>query len=264
MAPRRGPHPAERFADPVELYDLCHAWMDHPRRGAQLRERLLVHGLCPDGRVLEGACGTGLWLAPFAPHHSLAGFDLHAPSLQRARQRLPGARLFQADLADFRVEEPQDLVLLLLGCAAYLPSQALSGLARASFLTLRPGGLVALEPYISPEQFENGRPEQLIIDTPHLKLVRQVVPRRLTDPHNPSQEWIELEFHHLLSATNFGPRLITTRDRLYLRSPEIAEQAFLEAGFEYLGHEPGVLSDQRLAVFRRPASQSGEFSAEPR
>ncbi len=64
-------------------------------------------------RLLEPACGTGRLVAELAARsYRMTGFDLSRPSLGYLRRRLARrgleARVFEADMADFRLPRPVD------------------------------------------------------------------------------------------------------------------------------------------------------------
>ena len=238
------PAAAARFAEPAALYDLCHQWIDHRGVAAQIEAALLAAGV-PDGaRLLEVCCGTGLWLAALPARYDRLGFDLDPKSLAVARARLPDARLFEADLSDWRVEEPVDVVLAIFGALAYLSDQALPAGVAAIHAALRPGGLLVAEPWVAPEELQAHKPELLTLDTPHLKLSRQVLPER-------RGREVHLRFHHLLTASGLPPRLIVTEDRLHLRTATELHQALRRGGFRLEAELQGTGPDRQIGLWRR-------------
>ncbi len=73
--------------------------------------------------VCDAACGTGLllyWLRQNGSEAKLAGFDLSPEMLERARRRLPGARLRVGDLREFPLQGPFDLVTCVYDSLNYL------------------------------------------------------------------------------------------------------------------------------------------------
>lgn len=238
--------PAARFAEPIELYDLCHQWVDHAAHGARMAEALRAAGLPEGATVLEGACGTGLWLSALGPGWRRAGFDLDRDSLSRAQARIPDGRFFEADLADWRVERPVDAVLLVFGALAYVPDAALAGAAACVAQALAPGGVALVEPWVAPADFQPGRPQLVVVDTPYLKVCRQVLPRRDGDA-------AVLDFHHLITAAGLPPRLVRTTDRLVLRDDAVLDAALQGAGLHLEDRIPGTMPGRTMGLWRRPA-----------
>ena len=107
------------------------------------------------GAVLELCCGSGRLLVPLAEAgQRLVGVDASGPMLAIARRKLAAAgpavagraRLVQADLREFRLDQQFDLVLIAVKSFAYLTERAeqLAALRRV-YEHLRPGGLLALD-----------------------------------------------------------------------------------------------------------------------
>jgi SAM-dependent methyltransferase len=75
-----------------------------------------LHGLIekhhPEARtLLELACGTGSVLKQLQPHYEVAGSDLSGKMLELAAQKVPQARLFQADMSRVSLGQSFDVVL---------------------------------------------------------------------------------------------------------------------------------------------------------
>ncbi|WP_162251716.1 PIG-L family deacetylase [Cellulomonas sp. Root137] len=80
------------------------------------RKRALTLAALPDarfGRVLEVGCGIGVLTAQLAERaDDLLAVDVSAAAVERARERVPGARVEVADIASRVPEGPFDLVVL--------------------------------------------------------------------------------------------------------------------------------------------------------
>ena len=239
--------PAARFADPVELYDLCHQWVDHARHGARVAAFLRDLGVPVGGAVIEAACGTGLWLAALGPRWERGGFDLHASSLSRARTRVPHGTFWQADLADWAPAAPVEAVLCLFGALAYVPEAQLDAAAACLADALAPGGVALVEPWVRPDEFVAGQPQQVVVDTPWLKVCRQVLPRREGDQ-------AVLAFHHLVSGPGLPPALVRSEDRLWLRDDARLAAALTHAGLREAGAIEGTMPGRQITAWRARSS----------
>lgn len=121
---------------------------DVTRRGTLVDRELAVAalGIRPGDRVIDFACGTGLNLPLLraAGAADIVGVDLAEPMLERARPRVPGARLERGDLRTHRVSgPPADRALCTYGLSM-IPEwrTALENIV----MHLRPGGtLVVLD-----------------------------------------------------------------------------------------------------------------------
>jgi SAM-dependent methyltransferase len=104
--------------------------------------RYLLDAL-PPGDVLDAACGTGRWAAYLAAHgHTIIGVDQSPAMLERARTKLPGARLLPGELTRLPLA---DACVDAAVCALALVhvadlSAAIGELARV----VRPGGRIVI------------------------------------------------------------------------------------------------------------------------
>jgi ubiquinone/menaquinone biosynthesis C-methylase UbiE len=120
----------------------------------QTIEREVIAGLERGGalplaerRVLDVGCGPGQWLADLetwgAKQERLAGVDLVAERVERARARLPAADVRLGDAAELPWEDSSfDLVLQSMMFTSILDASVRAAAAREMARVLRPGGLV--------------------------------------------------------------------------------------------------------------------------
>ncbi|MDN6859187.1 class I SAM-dependent methyltransferase [Pseudomonas sp. CAN2814] len=107
------------YTDLSSYYDLMCADIDYPAQSHCVRRLHQLFGNPPadrqDKRHLDLACGTGPHVRHFldAGYRS-AGLDINQPMLDIASQRCPEARFSCQDMADFQVDEPQDLITCFL------------------------------------------------------------------------------------------------------------------------------------------------------
>ncbi|MGI9647917.1 MAG: class I SAM-dependent DNA methyltransferase [Acidimicrobiia bacterium] len=141
----------------AEVYDLVYSQMlDYEANAARLCE-LVEERVDGAETLLEVACGTGAYLEPLSRSYLVTGVDLSPLMLEQARRRLPGAQLVEADMTSLDLGRTFDVVVCLFSSIAYV--QTLEGLRStiAGFARhLAPGGLVILEPWFPPEQWNDG------------------------------------------------------------------------------------------------------------
>ena len=106
------------------------------------------HDLDKIDHVVDVACGTGVAAAKFAAAgYRVTGVDRSPPMLDQARQRIDEAGLDQvtlveADMRDFCLDEPADLVTCMYDSLNYLLAEAdLLAAFRSAAAALRSGGL---------------------------------------------------------------------------------------------------------------------------
>lgn len=144
----------------VELYDRIHelAGKDYRTEASRVAEAVLARN--PNAEtLLDAACGSGRHLAHFAARFRCSGFDLNEPMIEAARRRVPGSvDLHVGDLRTIELGRRFDAVTCLFSSIGYVrPLEqmrvAVANLARH----LDRGGVLVVEPWITPEAWEEDR-----------------------------------------------------------------------------------------------------------
>lgn len=141
--------------DYPEYYDLGFQ-EDTPKEIEFLQQAFARYAVGPVKRIIEPACGTGrLVYALAALKYDVAGFDLNQNALDFLRTRLAkaklGAEVYQANMIDFKVKKPFDVVLNTFNTFRHLLTEddALQHLQSAA-AALRSGGLFFLGLHVMP------------------------------------------------------------------------------------------------------------------
>lgn len=123
---------ADRFA----------AWQRQITGSTRLaRIERLLDLLPPNADVLELGIGAGVRSSRLlAARGRLTGVDLSAEQLRRARERLPGATLIQADFTELELDPESFDAVVAAYVLNHLPPEELGPLARKVARWLRPGG----------------------------------------------------------------------------------------------------------------------------
>lgn len=136
------------FAETADLYDLVYSWKDYPAEVERLRGRVGREG----GTLLDVACGTGRHLELLAPHYRVEGVDLDPRMVELTLRRGIPAR--QGDLLTLDLGRRFDVVTCLFSSIAYVAD--LEGAVRRLAAHVEPGGVLAVEPWLTPEQVRVG------------------------------------------------------------------------------------------------------------
>jgi SAM-dependent methyltransferase len=124
------------------MADTWEAWAsqvaDDPRR-AWLESLLAT--LPPDAAVVELGCGNGTReTRELARRAWLTGVDLSGEQLRRARERVPGARFVQGDLATIDFDRSSLDAVVALYVLNHVPRELLPGVFARIHRWLKPGG----------------------------------------------------------------------------------------------------------------------------
>jgi dTDP-3-amino-3,4,6-trideoxy-alpha-D-glucopyranose N,N-dimethyltransferase len=228
------------YEERAELYDLIYDWKDYEAEARVIRQLLDDEGIAEGSHLLDAATGTGRHLDWLGRWYSVAGFDISPAMLDIARRRLPEIELFVGDMATFQVDRPFDAVVSLFSSVGYLESeQRLSDAARRFAAALRPGGVLVLQPWFTPEEAIDGVSLMDTYQSDEITLCRmsdgRVVDRRSV-----------LEFHWLVGRPGRGVESFVELHELSLFSHQQMVDALEGAGLETrfdprdLGGRPGL------------------------
>ena len=218
------------FSRSARIYDAIYASIrDYPREAAQLDE-LIQHRRPGARRLLDVACGTGAHLEHLVERYDVEGLDLDREMLAVARERLPKVTFHEADMADFDVGKRFDAVVCMFSSIGYVKTEErLRSAAAALARHLQPGGVLIVEPWLTPEVWRDGHIGAVFVDEPELAIARMNV--------GASRGTISIVDFHYLVATSDGVEHFTEPHELGLFTVEQHLDAFRSAGLE-VEHDP--------------------------
>lgn len=230
------------FTKSARFYDTIYSWKDYEAESRRVAE--LIKERNPRARtLLDVACGTGHHLDHLKGMYEASGLDSDEDMVRLARERHPELSIHQADMADFNLSQTFDTVICLFSSIGYALSvdrlrQSIATMARH----LNAGGILIVEPWLTPEAFEGGKPFALFVDETDLKIASMDVPE--VDGR------ISVITFHYLVATEDGVENFTELHRLGLFADEEYMDAFEDAGLE-VEHDPVGLMGRGLYVGAR-------------
>src|SRR5581483_9849785 len=170
------------------------------------------------------ACGTGKHLEHLRRSFRCEGVDLDEGLLAVARTRVPDVPVTAADMRDFDLGRRFDVVTCLFSAIGFVGGpDGLAAAARSLARHAIPGGLVIVEPWITPEEWVPGRPHLLAHDEPELKLARATL-------SGIRDERISTTEMHYVVATPERVEHFVEHHELYLFTDDEMRTAFEEAG----------------------------------
>lgn len=178
------------------LYDAIYAWKDYRAKVDKLLS--IIRDRAPAARtLLDVACGTGKHLELLREHYEVEGVDVDPEMIAIAGERLgEGVPLHVADMTGLALGRTFDVVTCLFSSIAYVQTD--DGLRQAAASMARhtaPGGLVIIEPWFTPDAWEERHVTANVVDEPDLKIARMAASPPLTDP-------LTLTFHYLVATPN--------------------------------------------------------------
>jgi ubiquinone/menaquinone biosynthesis C-methylase UbiE len=212
------------FSESARFYDAIYSYKDYAAEAAWMAALLKRYQRSAGRDLLDVASGTGEHLVHLRQHYHVQGLDLDEGMLAVARAKLPGVPFYLGDMLDFELGRSFDAVACLFSAIGYVRTvdrlaQAVATMARH----VRPGGVLAIEPWFSPSQWQPGGIHALLVDQPELKVARM-------NRSEPAVDGLSvLEFHYLVGDDS-GVRHLTERHELGLFEQEEYRTAFEQTG----------------------------------
>jgi SAM-dependent methyltransferase len=221
------------FARSAGIYDAVYSWKDYAGEAERIHE--LVQARKPGATsLLDVACGTGAHLAELRGRYRCEGLDLDPELLAIARERLPDVPLREGDMRDFDLGRRFDVVTCLFSSIGYMRTvEELESAVAAMARHLEPGGVLLVEPWLTPEAVRVPHVAAVFVDEPELKIARlnniEVEGRRSS-----------FDFQYLV-GTPEGVEHFTERHDLTLFTREEQLAAFRAAGLAVEHDEEGLM-----------------------
>lgn len=213
------------FEETAGVYDAFYDALEKDYEWEARRVLRLSRAVCPKPRtLLDVACGTGRHLDVFRRKLDCVGVDLDPAMLAVAATRCPDVRFVAGDMVDFDLGQRFDIVTCLFSSIGYVRTvPRLRRAVRTMARHVSPGGVLAVEPWYQPEDWEVGHLSVLVVDEPGCKATRVSRSSRRGDLST-------LEFEYLI-ADAAGIRHYQERHEMRLFRWEHYLDAFAAVGF---------------------------------
>jgi SAM-dependent methyltransferase len=250
LGDERRPAPAASLYGTVaQVYDRVYAWKDYVREARRIRTLVRAEGPPGARTLLDVGCGTGGHLRHLVRDFECTGLDSSPEMLAAARKNAPGARFVRGAMPSFDLGKRYDVVLCLFSAIGYVRTEpALRRTLRTFARHLAPGGILLVEPWLTPEAWTPGSMHLLTVESPEAPIARMngsVTVRGRS----------VMEMHYLAGVDGEVRHWIERHD-MGLFSPRAMTDAFRAAGLRVrrirsrFYHRPRP--DRGLYVGRRP------------
>jgi SAM-dependent methyltransferase len=226
------------FARSARYYDAIYGFKDYAAEAERVHREIQARR--PGARtLLDVACGTGGHLAHLAGRYDAEGVDLSQEQIEVARSRLPEVPLHVADMTELDLGRRFDAVTCLFSSIGYTGTvermrTAIAAMARH----LEPGGVLIVEPWLTPDVWQDGLLSSLFVDEDDIKIARLAVSR--TEGRTSI-----MDMEHLVATVEEGVQHFVEHHELGLFTVEEQLEAFRAAGLE-VDHDPEGLIGRGL------------------
>ncbi len=204
-------------------YDAIYHWKDYAAESNRLHAFIRQYKRSAGNTLLDVACGTGAHLAHLREHYRVMGLDYSADMLAVARELLPDVPLVQGDMRTFALDSRFDVLVCLFSSIGYMLTVEALHESIANFTRhLMPGGIVVVEPWLTPENWKPGTVHANYVDQAELKVAR------ITYSSTQGTTSV-MELHHLVGVPT-GVEYFVERFEMGLFTHEQYLEAFSTAG----------------------------------
>ena len=157
----------------AELYDAIYSFKNYEKEAAKLHQLIQKHKGSTGNDLLEVAFGTGGHITYPKNSYSVEGLDLSPQMLRLAKKKHPDIVFHRGDMVSFKLKRHFDAITCLFSAIGHLKTRRKLGLGvRNMSRHLKPGGVLIVEPWITPQQWRKGSVHANFVDQPELKVAR--------------------------------------------------------------------------------------------
>jgi ubiquinone/menaquinone biosynthesis C-methylase UbiE len=156
-------------------YDMMYLWKPYRNESARIVSLIRKYKKSPGRELLDVGCGTGQHIRYLRGHFHITGTDISGDMLALARKQFPGVRFVRQDMVSLDLRKEYDAIVCLFAAIAYTRTYPRLKKAITRFSRhLRPGGVLIIDPFVSPGEFRSGFFDGLYVDRPDVKLCRVI------------------------------------------------------------------------------------------
>jgi ubiquinone/menaquinone biosynthesis C-methylase UbiE len=228
----------------AEFYDAIYSFKNYEKETAKLHELIQQHKRSLGNELLDVACGTGGHIAYLKRNYSVEGLDISPLMLRLARKKHPDVVFYRRDMTNFRLRKEFDVVTCLFSAIGHVKTRRRLDLAvRALARHLKPGGVLVVESWPTPKQWQIGRLGANFVDQPNLKIARFSISKT-------RDKLSVLDLHHLVATPNRIEHFVERLEMGLFTHDEYLD-AFRQARLETV-YDPEGLMGRGLYIGTRP------------
>jgi SAM-dependent methyltransferase len=235
------------FSESADLYDIVYSeFKDYPAEAGQIATIIRRENPAAQ-RILDVACGSGEHARLLTAEHGFAvdGLDLDQAFVRIAAAKLPNARVYDADMTTFSIEERYDVISCLFSSIGYVRTlENVTATLERFRAHLAPGGVILVEPWFPPGVLQAGRITLQTTEGPAISVARM---SQVTVDGRMSR----IRFEYLIGRNGKIEHLVELHELGLFEAEELLA-CFAAAGLTAT-HDPIGLSGRGLYVARAAA-----------
>ena len=234
------------YEESAHLYDIIYQnqGKDYAAEARRVHELAQQYKKTTGNALLDVACGTGLHAGYLKEYFQVEGMDLDEGMLKVAREKHPEISFHHGDMRTYIPSQTFDVVTCLFSAIGYMLDmaqlqQAIGNMGKM----LKPGGVMMIEPWFTPEVWKTGTVHTVFVDQPDLKIVRMNVSER--------KDNLSFFTFHFLVGTSTGVEHFSEYHELALFTHEEYLDAFRAHHLEVV-HDADGLYGRGLYIGIKP------------
>ena len=223
------------FEHSAPFYDAIYAAKGKSYRNETERLCAFIdsHRRSPGNTLLDVACGTGEHLRFLRGRFEVTGTDFSPFMLAEARRKLPDVLFHRVDMCELDLGRRFDVVTCLFSAVGYLGGEAdLRQAVRRMAAHLEPGGIVLIEPSLTPDRVRPAATSTLSVRTDGTQVTRTTSAEHGTG-------LLRVRFDYRVRNSE-GERAFVEHHPMRLFTPETYLEALRDAGLDAAADEAGI------------------------
>jgi len=163
------------YSKSAKYYDAIYASVgkDYPAEANRVHKFIRKYKLSDGNRLLDVGCGTGVHANLLSKHYQVEGLDIEQKMLSVARRNYPKIRFQQGDMVDFKLKSKFDIIVCLFSAIGHVKTKSrLQSAIKSMGGHLLSGGVLLVEPWFAPDQWQSGRVGILQVNKDDSKIIR--------------------------------------------------------------------------------------------
>ena len=163
-----------------KYYNFIYSFKDYKKEAKYLKTLVKKYKKSAGNELLDAACGSGIHLKYLKDSFSCMGFDLNDSILAVAKKNIMGVKFRKADMVMFNLHKKFDVITCLFSAIGYAKTYPNLKKTMLNFSKhLKKGGVVIIEPWISPSNFRSGHSDLRTYSSKDLKIARISISKRV-------------------------------------------------------------------------------------
>ena len=182
------------YRDLAVYYDEIYDFKNYEKEAGKVKALIGRYKKSDGRKLLDIACGTGNHITFLKRKFVVEGMDSSPDMLRIARKKHPDVVFHRGDMSNFKLKSRYDVITCLFSAIGHLRTrermeQAVQNMA----VHLRPGGVVIIEPWITPDNFKRGTVGAHFVSKPGLKIARINIAKV-------QGQFSDFEYHYLIGT----------------------------------------------------------------